>query len=133
MVCIYCEAPTRVINSRAQKRLRQTWRRRECQRCHALFTTHEGADYSMALRLEDEGQHLHEFNRDELFVSVHTALSHRIDSVTAANALTATIITKLLKSAQNAKITRSDVITIASETLQAFDYAASVAYSARHH
>jgi len=65
-------------------------------------------------------------------VSILQALGHRSDAITTASALTATIVAKLLKTAQNAQVNRIDVVHISYEVLLNFDTAAAVHYQAYH-
>lgn len=132
MVCIYCSGKTAVTNSRPQKRLRQTWRRRQCESCGAIFSTIERADLAASMRVRLNDGSLQPFERDRLFVSIVTALGHRRDAVTAGTALTSTITAKVLKTAQNACVTRQAIVEAVGEALAAFDSAASVHYRAYH-
>jgi len=132
MVCIYCSGSTRVTNSRPQKRLGQTWRRRECERCGAIFSTIEVADLASSLRVQFIDGTLLPFERDKLFMSIVAALGHRSDAVTVSSALTATITAKLLKTAQGACVTREAICTAAAVTLDSFDTAGAVQYRAYH-
>lgn len=132
MVCIYCSGKTSVTNSRPQKRLRQTWRRRACEKCGAIFSTIESADLSSSLRVRFEDGSLKPFERDKLFISIAAALGHRRDAVTASGALTATITAKLLKTSPGASVERRTLYEIAAETLEAFDSAGAVQYRAYH-
>jgi transcriptional regulator NrdR family protein len=132
MVCIYCGSATNVINSRLQKRVNQVWRRRQCERCHAVFTTHEVADLALGLRIEWTDGKLVPFMRDKVFIDLYDSLGHRSDALSAAGALATTITAQLLKAAQSAKITRSDLISTTLIALQRFDSVAAVHYKARH-
>jgi transcriptional regulator NrdR family protein len=131
MVCIYCEGKTRITNSRPQKRLMQTWRRHQCLNCDAIFTTIETVDLTTSLTVRSGG-HLEPFSRDKLFLSIHNALGHRENAVEDASAITATVITKLRTQAQNSLLEIMDIIQSAYETLNRFDKAAAVQYSAYH-
>lgn len=121
-----------VTNSRPQKRLRQTWRRRECEVCGAVFTTVESADLSSSLRVRFPDGSLQPFRRDTLFLSIVAALGHRSDAVAASSALTATITAKLLKTAEGASVTRQAICETAVSTLELFDAAGAVQYHAYH-
>jgi len=132
MVCIYCGGSTKVTNSRPQKRLRQTWRRRACTRCGAVFTTNEAVDLATSLivrRLDGKMSH---FSRDKLFISVFRAVGHRNQPTADASALTATIIAKLLHGTQTASVSTVDIIDTALQVLKRFDSAAAVQYAAYH-
>lgn len=131
MVCPYCQHPTRVTNSRTQKRANSTWRRRRCQQCHTVFTTIEGIDFSKSLVVETARGSYEPFERDKLLLSIYDSLRHRKTAQTDATALTGTIITQLLRH----KTAQLHVTLIANTTysvLQRFDAAASVHYRAFH-
>lgn len=132
MVCIYCSGTTHVTNSRPQRRLGQTWRRRECEVCGAIFSTIEVADLASGLRVKFSDGKLEPFERDKLFLSIVSSLGHRNDAVAASSALTATITAKVVKTAQNACVTRETICRTAAVTLDAFDSAGAVQYRAYH-
>ncbi|HSX31503.1 MAG TPA: hypothetical protein VLE99_06325 [Candidatus Saccharimonadales bacterium] len=132
MVCIYCGGKTQVTNSRLQKRLNHTWRRRECYQCGAIFTTQETPELGTSLTVRHGNGPMQPFSRDKLFASVLRAVGHREAAVDDASALTATITAKLLGSSHNASVSPIDIIQIALTTLQHFDTAAAVQYQAYH-
>jgi transcriptional regulator NrdR family protein len=132
MVCIYCGGKTQVTNSRPQKRLNQTWRRRECYSCQAIFSTNEIADLSTAISVRQKNGPTAPFNREKLLISIFRAVGHRQSPLEDASALTATITAKLLHSTAEAAVSPSDIVKIALETLQRFDTAAAVQYQAYH-
>lgn len=162
MVCIYCGSKTQVANSRHQKRVNQVWRRRECTRCHAVFTSLEAADYasSIVVRPTEPTEDPHSrskaaagamsakdrrtairaskhtpprpFNRDQLFASLLKCLGHRSTPVEDASALTSTVIAKLLAQGSKASISPAEIIIVATDTLKRFDKAAMVQYQAYH-
>lgn len=132
MVCIYCGAKTRVTNSRAQKRLGGTWRRRLCEHCKAVFTTIEAPDLTASLRVRLTDGSLRPFERDLLFMSIVQSLGHRSDAVSAATALTDTVTTKALKAAQGAVLDRSSIISLTLATLKHFDDISAMYYAAYH-
>lgn len=72
------------------------------------------------------------FKRDLLFASILQACGHRKDAVEAASALTATIITHLLRQADQGVLTRKQLVTAAHTVLGNFDTAAAVQYNAYH-
>jgi transcriptional regulator NrdR family protein len=133
MVCIYCGGKTQVTNSRPQKRLNHTWRRRECLACHAIFTTEESAQLgtSLVVRPAAHGRTA-PFSRDKLFASLLRAVGHRKAAVDDASALCATIIAKLLHSTDQAAVSPQQIITISLDVLKNFDNAAAVQYQAYH-
>jgi transcriptional repressor NrdR len=132
MVCIYCSSSTRVTNSRPQKRLMQVWRRRGCTNCGAIFTTNEAVDLSTSIVVRLVGGAVAPFSRDKLFVSILRAVGHRTQPLEDANALTATIIAKLLHATSGAALAPADITRTAAETLKRFDTAACVQYQAYH-
>lgn len=132
MDCIYCGHKTTVANSRPQKRLQQVWRRRKCTHCSAIFTTTEGVELGGSLMVRNGTRKLLPFDRDYLYLSVHSALGHRKDAVSAASALTATIIAELRKATTGAVLERSDVVRHALTVLKRFDTVAAVQYGAYH-
>lgn len=131
MVCIYCAQSTRIINSRPQKRLNHTWRRRQCEHCLTIFTTIESPDLGSSI-VVGEGPRFEPFDRDRLFASLLRSLGHRSDAVVAASSLTATITTQVLKTVQHARIESKSIVRITSETLSHFDSAAQTHYDAYH-
>jgi transcriptional repressor NrdR len=132
MVCIYCGSPTKVTNSRPQKRLLQVWRRRACTQCGALFTTNEIVDLTTSLSVRLSGGRPRPFSRDKLFVSILRSVGHRDEPLDDANGLTATIISKIIQSTTEAFVEPSQIIAIALDTLQRFDAAAAIQYKAYH-
>lgn len=130
MVCIYCSSKTSVVNSRRQKRSNKIWRRRQCLKCQAIFTTSESVDLDKSLVITSNSQYK-PLKRDKLFVSVYDSLRHRKTALNDATALTDTIINRLY-ARHSAQIEKNDVIKIASEVLKKFDKAGYVYYTAYH-
>jgi len=128
--CIYCASDTQVINSRHQRRVNQVWRRRKCLSCGAVFSTHESAAYDVAWRVKTAAGALQPFNRNKLLLSLYKSLEHRPSALDDADALTSTIMGKLLQKAQNGLVNRSDIIKTTQEVLKRFDNPASVHYAA---
>ena len=130
---MYCGGKTQVTNSRAQKRLNQVWRRRECLNCRAVFTTEEGIDYgaSLVVRPAPHGP-VTPFSRDKLFASLLKALGHRRTAVEDASALTGTVIARLLQNGTNAAVSPSEIVKTVILVLEPFDKAACVQYRAYH-
>ncbi len=132
MVCIYCGSKTQVVNSRPQKRLNRTWRRRQCTQCHAVFTTEEAVDLTSSIVVRTNHKNVEPFSRDKLFTSLLRALGHRQTAVEDAGALCSTIIAKLMLAATEAAVTPSEIVIISHETLERFDTAAAIQYKAYH-
>ena len=131
MVCIYCGGKTAVANSRPQKRSMQTWRRRQCTACGAIFTTIEGADLSTSLVVR-AGSTVEPFLRDKLFISILRAIGHRTEPLQDAGGLTATVIAQLLHTDAKASYTAHNIAVLTHTMLERFDTAAAVQYQAYH-
>jgi transcriptional regulator NrdR family protein len=132
MVCIYCAHETSVVNSRLQRRINQTWRRRKCQNCGATFTTHEAAAYESSVAVKTAKGKLIPFTRDKLFVGLLKSCQHRSTAVNDASALTNTVISKLLPEVRDGILPISNIIAATESVLQHFDKAAAVHYHAYH-
>jgi len=132
MVCIYCGGKTGVINSRAQKKANQTWRRRQCKDCQAVFTSVEAVDLPSSLLFVRSSKHSERFQRDKLFVSVYESCKHRKDAQSASTALTATVLGKLFAKIETASLKRQQVVSVTTDVLKRFDKAAAVQYQAYH-
>lgn len=131
MVCIYCQGKLSVFNSRAQKLRNQTWRRRKCQKCQAIFTSVESLDLSKALVIQ-KGKELQAFSRDQLFTSIYESCRHRAAAAQDAANLTDTIISTLLSRTTQGLLTTATIVEIATAVLGRFDNAAAVQYAAFH-
>lgn len=135
MVCIYCGQPTKVVNSRLQKKSNAIWRRRHCQSCSNIFTTRESADLSGALAVDSVKRNSYEvFSRDKLFISIYKSCGHRLDAVNDASAITETVIQKLLNSndRKRALVAKTDIVNTTLTVLRRFDSVAAVTYGAYH-
>lgn len=109
----------------------QTWRRRQCTSCQAIFTTIESADLHTSLVVRS-GSAVEPFLRDKLFVSILRAVGHRTEPLQDASGLTATIIAQLLHAGNAASYSAHDVATLTHTALKRFDAAAAVQYQAYH-
>jgi transcriptional repressor NrdR len=133
MVCIYCGAPTQVVNSRHQVRANHIWRRRKCTGCGEIFTTEEHAALHSSLMIESaDRKKLLPFNRDQLFASVHDSCRHRPSSVDDASALTQTIVAQLVKLQQDGVLQLADIARATHVVLKRFDQTAAAVYAAYH-
>jgi transcriptional repressor NrdR len=133
MVCIYCGHDTEVVNSRKKARQPLVWRRRRCEQCVAQFTTHELPEYTTAL-LVKHGKVLTPFERDQLFLSIHFACSHRLDSQKAATSITNTVIGYIARRnlAREGNLSNEALAKLTYETLRRFDRNAAATYKAHH-
>jgi len=131
MVCLYCRSETRVTNSRSQKRSNQVWRRRQCQACRALFTTHEAIDLSSALSVSQNGLPK-PFLTDMLFTEVLLALQDRKDCYRAAREITSTVIAKLFKSPNKPLLQPEQISRTTADVLKRFNRRAYLRYISEH-
>lgn len=131
MDCIYCGEKTKTVNSRRSGKGLQTWRRRRCSVCHAVFTTNELPDISLAVRVKTKTG-LQPFSREKLYSDVSDSLSHRKTAQIDAEALLRTIILKLLP-CKSGVLEVSEIKTAATEVLERFDKAAATYYRAHHY
>lgn len=129
MVCIYCGSKTDITNSRLQKRLNRTWRRRQCLACRAIVTTSEHIDLEKTI-LVSRQRHVEPFNRDILFVSIHDSLKHRKTAVTDATGLTDTVISALYPEMTDAQVETSTISKVTLQILKRFDRVAFTHYGA---
>jgi transcriptional repressor NrdR len=131
MVCIYCGNETKVTNSRLQKRNNQVWRRRQCDVCGAIFTTHEAVDLSHTI-LVDSVTSTEPFLPDRLFIDVLAALKDHRSPYISAREITSTVIQNLLKNAQNASFGPKTISRTTADVLKQFDKRAYLRYVADH-
>ena len=131
MVCIYCGNKTSVRNSRPSKRTPGVWRRRQCEACQTVFTTREYADLTEGYAVQRKDGSLQPFSRDHLFISVYQSCKHRQTALEDADALTHTILIKLLSEPKSdGLITTSAIIGATQEVLAHFDSVAATCYGA---
>lgn len=131
MVCVYCEGPTGVINSRPQKKNNQVWRRRVCKDCGAVFSTQEAAQYDLAWQVR-RGTRLEPFSGLKLFMSLYKSCEHRKTALSDAQGLAETITGKLAALVRDGAVSDRDIARTAQVALNRFDKAASVHYQAFH-
>lgn len=133
MVCIYCNGPTQVVNSRLQRRSNNIWRRRQCSNCGNIFTTHEAIELESVLMVQkNKHTDIEPFARDILFTSIYDSCRHRQNAISDASALTQTVIGKILKLINQGTIHRNQIVDTAFETLEKFDKASATMYLAYH-
>lgn len=85
-----------------------------------------------SLVVQYSARDLRPFSRDRLFISLYEALKHRASAQEDASALTTTIITLLLREAQESAVAREVVVRTATTALKRFDAAAGTMYRAYH-
>jgi transcriptional repressor NrdR len=131
MVCSYCNSKTKVVNSRAQKRNNQVWRRRRCLSCGSVFTTHEGAELSSLIVVEGLSKPK-PFLTDKLFTEILLAMQDHKSCYVAAREVTNTIIAKLLKMPGKPVYDTHQISKAATEVLKRFDRRVWLRYMAEH-
>ena len=131
MTCIYCGGKTGVTNSRPQKRSNHVWRRRQCLRCKAVFTTHEAIDLGSAL-LVSRNKTPEPFYEHLLYAEVLLALKGYKDRYSAAREITSTIIKELLKLPQEPIYTPKQISLAAGVVLSRLNKQAYLRYVAEH-
>jgi len=132
MVCIYCSAKTRISNSRRQLRSNNVWRRRNCTRCGAIFSTSEQVDYEKSIVVQSTDGRLSPFLRDKLFASIYRSCQHRPSCLTDTVGLTATVTARVWRLSQHGKLESIVLARTTLEVLTRFDRAAAVSYAAFH-
>lgn len=132
MVCIYCLASTRVVNSRLQKQNNHIWRRRKCLKCGSLFTTNERPDLGSTFTVEKAPGRVEPFSRDKLFVSILESCRHRTRAISDATGLTQVVINQVLGQQKNGLIKIEDVTRLAHQAVERFDPTAGTVYAAYH-
>lgn len=121
-----------VNNSRRHKSDASTWRRRECQSCHAVISTEELPLLDNSLMVKSETEQLSRFQRDELFLSIYGAVKHRPKAIGEAGELTRNVIALLLKPPASARIDNQHIAKTAYTVLKRFDKLAGELYLATH-
>jgi transcriptional regulator NrdR family protein len=133
MVCIYCSYKTSIINSRHWQRNNATWRRRQCCKCKAIFTTNELAQYdSLWTVFRVDIRILSPFMRDKLYLSIYDSCKHRKSAIADASGLTDTVINKLRASVKDGSLSISDIRNITLNTVNKLDETSGVYYRAYH-
>lgn len=144
MRCLYCQEDLSVSNSRPQKSRNQTWRRRRCKACGAVFTSVEAIDLSLALIVAkyaentpnspsaNRKQELQPFDRDRLFISVYESLRHRPTAASDARGLADTVTAHIIKTSEQGLVPVAHITDTVLNTLRRFDAAAATHYQAFH-
>lgn len=132
MVCLHCGGETSVTNSRPQQRSNQVWRRRQCGKCGAIFTTTETARYGGSWAVRGKSGRLSPFSRDKLFLSLYKSCEHRKTVLNDADALADTVIKKLAGLVSDGTVESAAIAQVVQVALNRFDKAASSHYRAFH-
>lgn len=131
MKCPYCNAATKVTNSRSHNDEYSVWRRRQCKGCGAVWSTDEIITLETSHKVIGSDLHLEPFSRDTLYISIFESLAHNNDRLAASTALTDTIIKQLL-SQKSADISTDQIKIICHKVLSNFDEVAASVYQAKH-
>lgn len=131
MKCPYCASSSFVNNSRPTAKGAQVWRRRECSRCHGIWSTKETIDLSKSHVFIGSKNDSKAFSRDALFISLIDSLKHRKTALEDSTALTETVLGQIL-ALQSAKIEREVLIKLVYSTLKLFDKTAAEVYRSIH-
>lgn len=129
--CPYCASSTKVTNSRSRAKGSQVWRRRECKKCSAIWTTHEVIDLSTSHRVVYADSSIQPFSRDLLFISIKTSLQHRNTALEDATYLTDNVLAKVL-ALKTAKIKTDKLVDVVHHILTNYDKTAAAVYRASH-
>jgi transcriptional regulator NrdR family protein len=132
MVCTYCGSATHVTNSRFQKRVNQTWRRRRCIKCDNDFTTLEIPELSNMIMVRVDDRKMLPFSRDKLFTSIYDCCKHREQAISDASYITKTIVSQVTKCLDNGLLDRNVIVDTVYTTLKRFDKTSAAIYKAYH-
>lgn len=123
MQCPYCEAASRVVDSRLVSEGTVTWRRRECEACKRRFTTYERLEFSLPSVVKKNGQR-EAWSRDKLLKSLRVACNKRPVSSDTLHDVAASIERKLAERGESE--VASQVIGLA--VMEALKHIDEVAY-----
>ncbi len=133
MNCINCfHENTSVTNSRQHKKDSSVWRRRQCKKCLAIFTTLERPSTPRDLRvLNTNHNQSHPFNLSILTISIAQAFQHspeegRNHALDLAESVAAFIVT------QHKQPATDDIAAATHDVLKRFDEIAALQYAASH-
>lgn len=130
MNCPYCNADSKVTNSRLQKRTNSVWRRRQCLSCRAIWTTSERLQGSGTFKV-DVGGTLVDFHTELLLISLYESLKHRKTPAIDAQYVFSTVLEQLQKT--NKPVFPSSLIAQSSyKVLKNYDKLAAELYKAMH-
>lgn len=128
MVCPYCRTKTRVVNSRAQARRYQVWRRRRCPKCQAITTSYEGLSPESVISVSlADGQRL-PLTETAVSGPIYAALGS-ITEAEAAGHLGKTCLAKIFNLGK-AEISQADLELIIYQTLKPYNPKAALRYLA---
>jgi transcriptional repressor NrdR len=132
MKCPICGSTgLKTTNSRSTKMGTQTWRRKECQKCHSSITTYEKADLSW-LYIKNKSQSTSEkYNRSILTKSILLSFDdHELEAINIENVLD-TIEQKIV-SMHKTTLPKNELIKIVFNTLAPISANATIKYLANY-
>ena len=130
MNCPYCVSGSKVTNSRLQQKSNSVWRRRECKRCHAVWTTEEHFRADSVFKVS-ANELLLDFEVEKLTSSLYKALKHKKTAESDAKHLTRTVMNKL-QDRQRPIIPKQIIIQTVIGVLKNYDKLAADFYKATH-
>jgi transcriptional regulator NrdR family protein len=107
------------------------WRRRQCQVCQSVFTTHESVELESAISVGAAGTY-RPFMPDLLLKELMSALQDRKDVYTASREVLGTIVRNLLRLPQKPVFLPADISKTTAEVLKRFDKRAYLRFVAEH-
>ena len=128
MVCPYCRTKTRVVNSRAQARRYQVWRRRQCLGCQATTTSYESLSPESVVIVNLANRQSIPLTETAVSGPIYAALGS-INEAGAAEALGKTCLMKVFNLGR-AEISQGDLEQIIYQTLRPYNPRAALRYLA---
>lgn len=129
MKCPYCRfESTDVVNSRATRNNTQTWRRRKCLGCSAIFTTYEQPNLSFIMVRKKSGQN-ERYSRAKLFAGMYGATLSIPNKELVVEELTCEVEDRLLDLRQK-EVTTEQIATAVLQVLHERNTAAFARYLA---
>lgn len=132
MFCINCfNTNTKVANSRPNKKQPLVWRRRQCTKCNATFTTYERPSLADNKLISLPNGKTDTFNLGKLILSISRAFTHAPQEA-EYNALWLAQTVEDILSTEREVVTPEDIEATTHMTLKRFDELAAIQYAAQH-
>lgn len=133
MICINSShEPTKVINSRANKKTPVVWRRRQGIWSGVTFTTYERPALAENKHIQLSDGNYETFNLGKLILSIAAAFAHNEQSAQYDSLWLAQTVEDQL-SMDQAPLTKTAITLATHGVLKRFDELAAMQYAARHH
>lgn len=134
MLCINShDEPTKVINSRANKKAPIVWRRRQGVDSGITFTTYERPSLAENTQLLKKDGTVTTFNLGKLILSIAAAFSHNVQAAQYDSLWLAQTIEDKLSMNTTHPLTPALISQTTHLTLKRFDELAAIQYAAKHH